>query len=154
MNVKKTKAMVFSANGKDYDPTNAVISINNVVVEHVTQTKFLGVIIDRRLLWNEHVKYISGNISKNIGLLWRAKYKLGMKALLTLYNTLILPYLQYCIIVWGKTNKTILTRLYKLQKKAIRIITFSDRLAHTDKLFEKMSIMKLGVFCFHIYVQL
>ena len=55
-----------------------------------------------------------------------------------------MPYLQYCIIVWGKTNKTILTRLYKLQKKAIRIITFSDRLAHTDKLFEKMSIMKLG----------
>ena len=49
---------------------------------------------------------------------------------LTLYNTLMLPYFNYCILSWGSVLKNN-HHLHLLQKKAIRIITNSHFIAHT-----------------------
>ena len=57
-----------------------------------------------------------------------------------LYNSLILPHLQYAILCWGFKN----SRLFKLQKRAIRIITCSKYNAHTDPLFKKMNLLKIS----------
>ena len=42
-----------------------------------------------------------------------------------MYFTFIYPYLIYCIEVWGNANETQLTTLVKIQKKSLRLITFS-----------------------------
>ena len=47
-----------------------------------------------------------------------------------LYNSLILPHLQYCILSWGFKSD----RIFKLQKRAVRIITYSKYNAHTEPL--------------------
>ena len=56
-----------------------------------------------------------------------------------LYNSLLLPQLNYCILSWGHNCK----RLIKLQKKALRIISISKCNAHTDPLFKIYRILKL-----------
>ena len=57
-----------------------------------------------------------------------------------LYNSLILPHLQYSILCWGfKTS-----RLFKLQKRAMRIITCSKYNAHSDPIFKKLNLLKIS----------
>ena len=56
-----------------------------------------------------------------------------------LYNSLILPHLQYCILSWGFKSD----RLFKLQKIAVQIITWSKYNAHTEPLLNTLNVFKL-----------
>ena len=65
-----------------------------------------------------------------------------LAVLLTLYNTLVLPYFNYCILSWGSKIKEN-SQLYLWQKKAVRIITHSNYIAHTEPLCKQYGIIKL-----------
>ena len=119
------------------------ISIDNLNIELVDKVKFLGIFLGSSLSWREHVSQISLTISRNIGIISKLRYKLPADALLILYNTLILPHLMYCIIVWGSAGKNLMDRLFKLQKRSIRVITYSSYTAHTGPLFSKLGILKI-----------
>lgn len=86
---------------------------------------------------------------KCIGILLNVRKKLIINTLRTLYNALILPYLSYCITIWGNTctYDCYTSKIVLLQKKILRIITFSNRIAHTAQLFSRLNIMKFE----HLY---
>ena len=60
-----------------------------------------------------------------------------------LYHALVYPYLHYGNIIWANTYPTRLDKIKKLQKKIIRIITFSNYTAETAPLFKKLSILSI-----------
>ena len=70
----------------------------------------------------------------------KLKFQLPQNILLTIYNSLILSQLNYCLLAWGYESK----HLYKLQKRAIRIIDKSPRFSHTDPLFKKLKKNKIS----------
>ena len=61
-------------------------------------------------------------ISKTIGLLSKLRHLVPSHTLISIYNSLIAPYLRYGLIVWGQANKTQLDKLLILQKCALRFI--------------------------------
>ena len=61
----------------------------------------------------------------------KLKYSIPGRILHTLYCTLITPYLNYGILIWGSTCKSYLDKLIKLQNWAIRTITNSHYRSHT-----------------------
>jgi len=63
----------------------------------------------------------------------------------SLYYAFIYPYLSYGNIVWGNTYTTRLEPIRKLQKKIVRIITFSKFKEHTGPLFKELLISPLDV---------
>ena len=56
-----------------------------------------------------------------------------------LYNSLMLPYINYGLMIWGFSCN----RIIKLQKKAIRIIRLTQNNAHTEPLFKKLNILNV-----------
>ena len=62
-------------------------------------------------------------------------------------HSAIIVYLQYCSIIWASTYSSHLQPLFRLQKKALRIITHSPARAHTYSLFNKFKILNI----FNIY---
>ena len=64
-----------------------------------------------------------------------------------LYNTMVLPHLQYCLINWGnfKGDRNIGLRdgLLTLQKSLVRIITGAHRISHADPLFAGLGMLKI-----------
>ena len=86
------------------------------------EVTFLGVILDENLSWKSHISHIASTISKSVGIICRSSPCLTTLALKTLYYSLVYPYFQYCIIVWGSTYPTNLNRLNLLQKRVIRIV--------------------------------
>jgi hypothetical protein len=63
----------------------------------------------------------------------------GLHILKQLYHTLIYPYLTYALPVWGNTYQSNLDTLIRLQKKAVRIMTFSIVLGHVQPLFSNIA---------------
>ena len=51
--------------------------------------------------------------------------------------------LQYCTLLWANSHYSHLDKLRVLQKKAIRIISNTDYLAHSSKLFLNLKLLKL-----------
>ena len=81
--------------------------------------------------------------SRGIGILYKLKYFLPQKTLYMLYNSLILPYLTYCNLAWGNSNKTKIKSILLLQKKALWMCTCSHYLSNTDPLFCKLKTLKI-----------
>jgi hypothetical protein len=68
---------------------------------------------------------------------------LPSNVLLTLYNSLFLPYLNYGMLCWrSKINS-----LVKLQKKVVRIISCSKYNAHTEPIFKTVKLLKVDDLC-------
>jgi len=150
LNVDKTHYMIFSSKNKKVQVDESLkVTINNVEIERVHITKFLGVLVDDKLNWKQHVSYIKGKVSKAVGILCKARKVLNENTLVTLYNSLLYPYLTYCIEVWGSCNKTELNAILKLQKRALRIIASANYKAHTNVFFKKYKI--LNIYQIHDY---
>ena len=112
-------------------------------IEIVDKFNFLGFILDKELKWKVHIQSITKKISKIMGVLCRLKHFLPEEILLTIYNTLVLPHLNYGILLWGQQSE----KLVKLQKKLVRIITNSRYNSHTDPLFKKLKLLKVTDLC-------
>ena len=97
LNVGKTKFMVFHSARKVV--RYPVLVINNTPIERVTNFNYLGLQLSNDLNWDKHKCVISLKLTKTIGVLNRLRYEYPEEILLTLYNTLILPHLNYCILL-------------------------------------------------------
>ena len=140
LNISKTHYMLLS-NKKVIQP-NVTIEINGQPITCVTKTKFLGVIIDNKLTWKEHISYICGKVAKGIGIISKVRKYLNKNTLLDLYYSFIYPYLTYCNQVWGLSCQSYMNALVKLQKRAIRIISGVHPRTHTDPLFTELKLLK------------
>lgn len=143
----KTKFILFHPARKKINLDDLSINIDKNTINRVEHTKFLGVIIHQNLSWQAHIKAISSKIAKSTGIIIKSRQFFLSDTLCTLYNSLILPYLQYCSIIWASTYSSHLQPLFRLQKKALRIITHSPPRAHTYSLFNKLKILNI----FNIY---
>ena len=97
LNAQKILYLLFHrARIKDYD---LCIAIDGSTLNRSSNIKYLGVIIDHKLTWCEHISHVKKKVSKGIGILYKARQFLDKKSLHNLYYSYIYPYLIYCIEV-------------------------------------------------------
>ena len=99
LNVTKTKFMVFHTSNRLVRYPNLLI--NGRLIERVKQFNFLGLILQLNMSWSMHTNHISLKVSKAIGIIYKLKDVYPLLVLQTLYNTLNLPYFNYCILAWA-----------------------------------------------------
>ena len=120
------------------------IPVGTAQLSRAHTVKYLGVLVDDDLKFKSHVEKVSGVTSRNLGIINRAKYLLQKKHKEMLYNALILPYLSYCIPIWGSNYEQTLKPLVTIQKRAIRLISGVGPLEHTSPLFSNLKLLKLS----------
>ena len=119
------------------------ITINSIHLEEKQAVTFLGVIIDNKLLWKDHIKHVCNKISLTIGILRILKHKFPVHILRMLYLSLIFSYINYCNTVWGSAHASHLKPLITLQKKALRIITNSHYNAESQPIFRALKLLTI-----------
>lgn len=135
------------------DPKN---NTEDVPLERMITTKFLGIQIDQNITWKEHVDQVIKTCSRNVGIINKLKHILPTSALYTLYCSLIMPYMNYGILAWGNACSVYINRLFKVQKRALRIISNSHYRSSTNPLLIKFDVLsvkdmynlELGTFMF------
>ena len=139
LNVKKTKFMLFHHRQRNVESLVPYLQINGHELERVREFNFLGLTIDENVTWNAHIQKVSNKVSRILGVMCRLKNYIPRHILRILYNSMFMPHLQYSILNWGHKY----SRLHKLQKRALRIITNSKYNAHTEPLFKNLNVLKL-----------
>jgi hypothetical protein len=121
------------------------LKIDNNLIERVTSTKFLGVILNENLSWNSHILLLVNKLNKSIGILRALQHKLPINILYSLYNTLVYPYLQYSNIAWAAQPNKYIDQLFILQKELfVAILCKTAWYSHTTPLFNKVQTLKLS----------
>ena len=82
-------------------------------------------------------------ISRNIGMMNKLKFFVPERILRTLYCSLVLPYINYGILFWGKACDMYLCKIHKLQKWAMRVISNSHYRSRTASIFQKYNILNV-----------
>ena len=143
LNIKKTNFILFhSKQHKPYQPFN--IKINDINIEQVFSLKYLGIIFDSNLTWKSHINNLCLKLSKTVGILSKVRYFVNIDILVMLYYSLIYPFLIYGVQIWGLTYPTYLKPISIIQKKTVRIITFSEPQSHSEPLFKSLKILKFN----------
>ena len=124
--------------------------VNDVILEEVKSITFLGVNINNKLSWAEHKQYVRNKINRNIGILYKCRNILDKDGLVNIYNSFILPYLLYCLPVWGGTIKSKNDIIVKVQNKCLRILLNKKRSddawqSVNDKILPVQELYKLEV---------
>ena len=143
LNAKKTKLVCFRRKGRDVNLDDYPVYLDNEKLDFEEETTFLGMRLDSHLTWDKHCQHVANTISKNNGVLSRAKKLLPTSSLRLLYNSLILPHLQYGLAAWGGCSGQNKKRIINIQKRAIRTICKSYVSSHTEPRMKALCLLKL-----------
>ena len=104
------------------DTTSTKIIMDDIPLKQVNSIKFLGVLINDNLTWEDHKRLVYTKISKSIGLLYKCYNIMTDNDCINMYKTFIEPYFIYAIEACGHSILSENDPLLKLQSKVLRIL--------------------------------
>ena len=142
LNAAKTNFIIFGNKRIPNDLDEVKLILDNNILERTTCTKFLGVFLDEKLNWSQHLSNITVKISRGLGMIGRVRNVFPNDVLQMLYYSLIYPYLTYCCIIWGGAAATLLRKLEVLQNRAVRLVTRSPYRCSANPLYKQLNLLK------------
>ena len=91
-------------------------------ITSVTQHKYLGVELDSKLTWNEHISAITGKPNSSLGFLRRNLYNCSEQIKTQAYYSLVRPNLEYACSVWEPHTQKNIQSIEKVQPRAARFV--------------------------------
>ena len=99
---KQAQEVIFSRkNNKPYHPT---LHFNQSEVNRTDSQKHLGVILDEKLNFNQHLKVAIDKTTKGISMLHKLRYHIPRKSLITLYKSFIRSHLDFADVIYDQPN--------------------------------------------------
>ena len=162
VNTNKTKYLIFHSNGKKINLGNKSIIFDSndpdsphdpgkiSVLERIHTNhpdpssrsyKLLGILFDENITFSYHVNSLKAKLSKALFCINRVKNLVPQKTLKTIYFSLFHSHLLYCPLIVSCASKSLIDKIFILQKKAIRAITHSAANTHTEPLFLQLKIL-------------
>ena len=106
--------------------------------------KFLSLLLDELFSWKYHLSEFYKRLVRTCGMLSKIKNLLPLDVSICLHNALFLFFLHYGLIVWGQTYASYADPIFKLQKKAVRAISFQPRMSPSLPIFNDLKLLKLS----------
>ena len=82
------------------DPCEIPLKVGNFVINGQSQVLLLGITIDHKLNFSDHIKTLCKNANNKISALLRLRSSLNYNQTITLVNSYIMSYFYYCPIIW------------------------------------------------------
>ena len=151
----KTKLLIVS--NRIQSQQNLGINLLNNFISPVNNCKYLGVRLDNKMTFKDHIGYVISKISRYTGILYKIRDNLPTKTRLDYYYAYIYPYLSYNTLIWGCAYLNYLQPLIIQQKRAVRTIANAGFMDHTDPIFKQLKLLKvkdiynlqLGLYMYH-----
>nr|CAI5854676.1 unnamed protein product [Callosobruchus analis] len=152
LNIEKTKFLTFAHTSRTL-PTVQRLRIHNVncdgletcvcgnKIERVESIKYLGVFLDQKLNWKDHIYYVTKKVRKLIHKFFELRHILSSKMLKIVYASLIESIITYGIVAWGGASKTSISPLQIAQKYVIKIMLLKNRRYPMELLFQVSKLL-------------
>ena len=142
LNCAKTELIIFHKPGHkpQYDFR---IKMNGHRIRPSDSIKYLGIYLDPTLSGQSHCEILTKKLKRANGMLSKIRHYVPSTELRSIYFAIFSSHMTYGCQVWGQSVTTHTEKVFKLQNKAMRIITFSDLQADADPLYHTNNILKL-----------
>ena len=142
LNVSKTELLIFK-HPKKKMKYNLKVKLDGKLLRPSSYVKYLGMYIDSNLNWNFNTKVLSSKLSRSIGMLSKIRHYVNAETLKSIYFAIFASHLSYGSIIWAQnsSNQNV-KRILRLQKRALRIISFANYRDHADPLYKNLNILK------------
>ena len=114
------------------------LHVNSIELEQVNSHKLLGVTIDSQLTFDQHVENLCTKLSQRIAVLPKIRRFLHLDQRKLYYNAMIKQTMLYASTVWTSCSVENRQKVFKLQKRAARVIPRADTKANSVQLFKKL----------------
>ena len=143
LNAGKTELIFFHSlrHALNYDGIS--INFNGVKLFPADNIKYLGMYIDKYLSWDFHIQQLSKKLSRANGVLSKLRHNTPIETCIQVYYAIFYSHLIYGCSIWGLTTEENLNKIEILQKKCLRIMSFSDFNSHTNPLFIELKLLKV-----------
>lgn len=141
INFDKTHYLPFSSQDKSLPTFD--ITLKKFTIKPTEKIKYLGIIMDPHLRWDEHISYL---LKKLRCILYRFKHVtefLDQNQKIILYKTLVEPHLKYAIIGWGGVSRTYLDALEVSQRRFLKIILNKNSRYPSDQVYNETKTFDL-----------
>lgn len=122
---------------------NLDIMIGDVPIERVASTKFLGIQIDEKLTFADHIQQTKSKLSRAAGIMHKVSQTIPISALRCIYSSLVLPHLTYGVEVWGKSSLSKLGQLQSIQNKCIKLLNSNASNLSITELYKVNKVMNI-----------
>ena len=140
LNASKTEMIYFRKKNTEIPELN--IKLNGIKLSPKSQINYLGLTFDEHLTFKPHTNLMNAKLKRANNLLAISRHYLPQNLLKHIYYSQFHSHISYGCQVWGSKLNSI-SQTFILQKKAIRLISFANKDAHTDPLFKNLEIIKL-----------
>jgi hypothetical protein len=140
---------------KNSQPIDTSKCLENNRILNNQNTRFLGLIVDNTLSWKPHIDHLINKLSTACYVIRSVKPYVNTNVLIMIYHSFFHAVMNYGIMFWGNSSHSI--QVFKMQKKAIRIIMGCGNRESCRNLFKKQNIFSTDVtihtFITHICVK-
>lgn len=140
LNESKCNYLIF--NNRDCHHTS--LYINNKLISEVSSAKYLGLIIDNKLNFNEHIRGIIGVINRTCYFLRRNVHSMNIKTKFQIYYAYIHSHLSYLPSIWGQARKGDLQDLQVAQNRALKIIFNKPYRTCTMEMYTELRVLQIS----------
>ena len=152
-NPEKFQSMLISSHSCDAD--GLMIPVGNTIISSMERMKVLGITIDDKLNFSEHISNVCIKAGRQLNVLQRLKRVLDYKSRMAIYNSFVMSNFNYCPIVWMFTSKKSLEKIENIQKRALRFV-LNDYQSNYHDLLNKseatgIKIMTLRLLAIEVY---
>ncbi len=127
LNISKTKLVIFCSPAKIRNLPAINLNLYGKEIERVECMKYLGVLLDSSLTFEQHIDYLVDKASKKLGAIRKVRDVLDRSTTSILYKSLVLPHFDYCDTVYMTSSIKNLNKLQLLQNSACRTILLANR---------------------------
>ena len=135
INVQKTKVLHFKGSRRKQDPTQyqTPLLLNNTTLDTDEHYTYLGTALDHKLSGEQQVKKVTQTANCRLTTLAKIRKNIDTKTTNLLYKTMVLPILEYNSAIYNFTTAHNSQKLQRIQNRAIRIITKTDKTTSTTQ---------------------
>ena len=131
------------------------INVSGKTIFSTDSIKFLGINIDNKLKFNEHINSLCRHASQQLNSLYRLNKYLTFESKQVLVNSFIYSNFNYCPLVWHITSANSIKKIEKIQERSLRFL-YNDFNTSYDQLLElagksTMLVSRVKTLCIEIY---
>ena len=141
LNADKSSFTIFKSSQKNITNQPDKIKFNNQEICRTSHIKFLGVIIDENLTWNNHINELCNKLKRLFHIFYNIRHLLSKDNIKTIYYALIYSRIKYGISVYGQACNTKMKRIQKLQNQLLKVLSGKKFRFPTDELHDEFELL-------------
>jgi hypothetical protein len=143
LSLGKSNFILFHGKNKNSMPNLTRINIHNATIPRVTHTKYIGLILDEHLTWDNHINTLCKVLTSYFTIFYNIREFVDLKLARMIYYACIYSRINYAIEIYGSAAKTKIDKLQTLQNKLMKTLLNKPYIYSTQQLHSELKILTI-----------